>query len=419
MLIGKLAVTKQLQRRLRRLTRFRSCLKYFTRMRLGVYTDYPYSISGGEAFGERAFVVFIARLAPRFARLAVFGRLDPSTSTRARYKLGSEVEFVPLPFYETLGRPGEALRSLGSAMRQFWNGLDDLDGVWLLGPNPFAVVFAVLAIARRKKIVLGVRQDYPVYVKARYAGRRRFQVVGWIIDVAFRALARFFPVVTVGPELAATYSRSPAVLEIAVSLVEEDEIVDPEEAARRTWNGEHRVLSVGRLEAEKNPLLLAHALDLLSGDGDDRWKLTVCGEGPMEADLAAELDRLGIADRAELRGYVSRGDGLGETYRSSHAFLHVSWTEGLPQVLLEAFAAGLPTVATDVGGIRQAVGDAVLFVPAGDPAAAAAALRRIAEDPALREELIKAGNEYVTTRTLDRESERVAEFIVAETGSGD
>ena len=387
-------------------------------MRLGVYTDYPYRISGGEAFGERAFVVFIARLAPRFARLAVFGRLDPSSSARARYKLGSEVEFVPLPFYETLGHPAEALKSIGTAMRQFWNGLDDLDGVWLLGPNPFAVVFAVLAIARRKKVVLGVRQDYPVYVKARYAGRWRFQVMAAIIDAAFRALARIYPVVTVGPELAATYSRSPAVLEIAVSLVEEDEIVDPKEAALRTWDGEHRVLSVGRLEAEKNPLLLAHALDLLSGEGEDRWRLTVCGEGPMEADLAAELDRLGIADRADLRGYVSQDDGLAEAYRGSHAFLHVSWTEGLPQVLLEAFAAGLPTVATDVGGIRQAVGDAVLFVPPGDPAAAAAALRRIAADSELRHELIEAGYRYVTTRTLSHESQRVADFITAEAGGG-
>jgi glycosyltransferase involved in cell wall biosynthesis len=43
-------------------------------------------------------------------------------------------------------------------------------------------------------------------------------------------------------------------------------------------------------------------------------------------------------------------------YRSSHFLLHTSWTEGLPKVLIEAFAAVLPVVATDVGGIREAVG---------------------------------------------------------------
>ena len=100
-----------------------------------------------------------------------------------------------------------------------------------------------------------------------------------------------------------------------------------------------------------------------------------------------------------------------DLYRDSHALLHVSWTEGLPQVLLEAFAAGLPMVATDVGGIREAVGDAVLLVPPGDPEAAAEALDRLAGDPELRARLVSAGHEYVSTRTLAHESMRVADFI--------
>ncbi|MCL4286497.1 MAG: glycosyltransferase [Thermoleophilia bacterium] len=384
-------------------------------MRLGVYTDYPYHVRDGEPYGERAFVVFIARLAPRFARLAVFGRLDPATSPRARYRLGSEVDFVPLPYYRTLGRPRDALRSLGTAMRRFWNGIADLDCVWLLGPNPFAVVFALLAIARRKRIVLGVRQDYPTYVRARYPKRPGIRAMAAVIDLSFRALARIYPVVVVGPELASTYSRSPALLEIAVSLVEADEIVSPEEASERPWEGERRVLSVGRLEEEKNPLLLARALRVLAADGA-RWKLTVCGEGPMEEPLEAELERLGVAGQADLRGYVAQGEGLARAYRDSHAFLHVSWTEGLPQVLLEAFAAGLPTVATDVGGIRAAVGDAVLLIPPGDPDAAAAALNEIASDPELRARLVDAGHEYVSARTLPREAMRVADFILEVAG---
>ena len=384
-------------------------------MRLGVYTDYLYHVRDGEPFGERAFVVFIAQLAPRFSGLTVFGRLDPTGSTRARYGLGSEADFVPLPYYRTLGRPSEALRSLASAVRGFWRGLAGLDCVWLLGPNPFAVVFAILAIVRRKRVVFGVRQDYPAYVRARHPGRPAIRVMAALIDLAFRALARFHPVVAIGPQIAATYSRSPALLEIAVSLVEADEIVSTEEASRRSYDDELRILSVGRLEEEKNPLLLADAIGILAADGR-AWKLTVCGEGPMAGELEAELERLGVADRADLRGYVAFGDGLGRAYRDSHAFLHVSWTEGLPQVLLEAFAAGLPTVATDVGGIRQAVGDAVLLVPPGDPEAAAGALEEIAASPELRARLIAAGHDYVASRTLSHESMRVADFIIETSG---
>ena len=77
-------------------------------------------------------------------------------------------------------------------------------------------------------------------------------------------------------------------------------------------------------------------------------------------------------------------DGLLDLYRSSHAFLHVSWTEGLPQTLFEAFAAGLPVVATAVGGVPAAVGDAALLVEPGDADPPAAELLRLAGDEALR-----------------------------------
>jgi glycosyltransferase involved in cell wall biosynthesis len=103
--------------------------------------------------------------------------------------------------------------------------------------------------------------------------------------------------------------------------------------------------------------------------------------------------------------------GLVDLYRDSHALLHVSWTEGLPQVLFEAFAAGLPVVATDVGGIREAVGEAVALVPPGDPAAAAAALRRVADDDAYRVGLIERGLELARSHTIDSETGRVAAFL--------
>ena len=147
---------------------------------------------------------------------------------------------------------------------------------------------------------------------------------------------------------------------------------------------------------------------------DPRWRLIVCGEGPLENALAERLRELGIAEHAELRGYVAFGPELMEVYRSSHAFLHVSWTEGFPQVLLEAFAAGIPVVATDVGGVRAAVGEVVRLVPPGDAEAAIGELHELAEQASLRAELISAAHRYVEGRTLPREAERVAEFLVAD-----
>jgi glycosyltransferase involved in cell wall biosynthesis len=167
---------------------------------------------------------------------------------------------------------------------------------------------------------------------------------------------------------------------------------------------------VGRLEEEKNPLLLADIIAALRA-ADPRWQLVVCGQGPLEDALRRRLAALGVSDRVQLRGYVPHDRGLRDIYRSSHALLHVSWTEGLPQVLFEAFAARLPVVATAVGGVPAAAGDAALLIEPGDAAAAAAALGRLAGDAALRERLVAAGVARVSTHTLEAEAARVAEFL--------
>jgi glycosyltransferase involved in cell wall biosynthesis len=131
----------------------------------------------------------------------------------------------------------------------------------------------------------------------------------------------------------------------------------------------------------------------------------------MQAALEDRLRELGVADRAEVLGYVPFGPRLLDLYRQSHALLHVSWTEGLPQVLVEAFAAGLPVVATDVGGVAAAVGGAVRLIPPGDAAAAVDELKRIAADRPLREALIRSGHDYAVRRTATAEVARVARFL--------
>jgi glycosyltransferase involved in cell wall biosynthesis len=182
-------------------------------------------------------------------------------------------------------------------------------------------------------------------------------------------------------------------------------------AAHDHAGGDLTVLSVGRLDQEKNPLMLADVLARLAAD-DDRWRLVVCGEGDLAAALAARLEQLGVATRAELRGYVPMGEALLGLYRTSDVMLHVSWTEGFPQVLVEAFATGLPVVATAVGGVAAGVGAAALLIPPGDPDAAAAALRRIATDSELRSRLVAAGIERARALTLEAQTARLASFLV-------
>lgn len=380
-------------------------------MRIAVYTDYSYRREGGNLYGERAFVLFLGRLAKSFERVIVPGRLDQRPG-RAHYRVADEIDFVALPFYESVTRPLQAGWAWLRSLRVFWKVLGEVDAVWLLGPHPLCLAFWLLAVLRRRKVVLGVRQNTPVYARARHPSKRAVHVLADLLDGAYRLLARRCPTVVVGPELAQQYSAAPRLLEIAVTLVDEVNIVEPDVALQHSYDGELQALSVGRLETEKNPLLLAEIVKRLA-DAGSRWRLLVCGEGPLTDDLQARLLELGVADRVRLAGYVPLDGGLQQLYEDSHALLHVSWTEGVPQVLYEAFAAGTPVVATAVGGVQQAVGDSALLVAPGDAGPPAAALQRLADDAKLRDRLVRSGVERVRARTLEVEARRVAEFISA------
>jgi glycosyltransferase involved in cell wall biosynthesis len=376
-------------------------------VRLAAYTDYVYKQRDGQVYAQRAFALFLARLGGEVESLAITGRLDPEPG-ESYYRLPAEVEFVPLPHYASLASPWRALPAMARSLGRFWRLLGRVDAAWLLGPYPLSFVFVLLAALRRRRVFLGVRQDWPTYVRSRHPSSRGLQAVAQLMETAWRALARLYPVVVVGPELARNYAGARAVLPVTVSMVDEDQIAPPRTGSVPGFT----VLSVGRLETEKNPLLLAEVLAGLHAV-DPRWRLVVAGEGPLRGELEERLAALGVADAAELLGYVPVDAGLHDLYRSADFFLHVSWTEGLPQVLFEAFAARLPVVATAVGGVPDAAGEAALLVPAGDAPAAVEALTRMAGDAALRGRLVEAGVERVRQHTTSAEVRRVADFFNA------
>jgi glycosyltransferase involved in cell wall biosynthesis len=378
-------------------------------MRLAVYCDFTYRVDAGAVYAEVPFALFLRGLARHCERLTVTGRLDP-TPGRHPYRM-DDVEFAPLPYYASGAQIARVMGTLPAGMRRFWRLLASVDTVWVLGPNPpQALVFAVMAKLRRRRVILGVRQDLPTLIRHRRHDRRTVRVAAVLLDGAFRLLARSSPVVVVGPDLARRYRRSPAVHVALVSLLDESDIVAPERPHRDYAAAELRLLSVGRVDPEKNPLLLAEVLaELLRNDS--RWRLEVCGDGSLLSALARRLELLGLSPRATLHGHVPLDGGLWDLYRSCHAFVHVSLTEGVPQVLLEAFAAGLPVVATAVGGVPDTVEGRGLLVAPRDALATARALQRLADDSPLRTDLVGHATDYVRRHTLQAECARLASFL--------
>lgn len=386
--------------------------------RLAVFCDFSYRRDGDVITAELPFSLFLQELARHFGAVTLIGRLDP-TGTRFPYEMRG-IALEPLPYYASGADLSAVMRALPAAIRRFWAVLARVDVVWVLGPNPpHAIVFALMALARRKRLVLGVRQQLPRLIRHRHPGRPHVWLAAWVLEQAFRLIGRFAGVVVVGPELAREYRHSRRVHPALISLLSAagvaaaggvDGAVGVGGAGRDYGAAELSLLSVGRLDPEKNPLLMVDILrDALRSDG--RWCLEVCGDGSLAEALRARADELGVGDRVVMHGHIGFGDPLWELYRSSHALLHVSMTEGMPQVLLEAFAARLPVVATAVGGVPEMAGGRGLLIPPRDAPAGAAALQRLLDDPDERERHVAAGAAYAADHTLEAESERLARFL--------
>lgn len=387
------------------------------RERLGLYLDVVYRAVGAPAgtsySTDRAFFLFAREVARHFESLTVFGRVMPAES-EAEYVLPPETRVVALPYYPNLRRLGAVGRATAGTVRAFAAGLRGVDVVWVFGPHVFGLTLALLALARRRKVVLGVRQDTLEYY-ARRAGSERWApvlVLVRLLDVADRVLARRLPATVVGYEVGRRYGAPrKRLLVMTASLVPESAVVGTPPA--RDWSGRLELLTVGRLEPEKNPLLLVELLAELERREPGRFRLTWIGRGTLEEAVRGRAAELGVEDQLDLRGYVRFGPALFEHYRRSHVFVHVSHTEGLPQVLLEAQASATPIVATDVGSVRAALdgGSAGALVPPNDVAALTRAVQGVVADAAARDRMVARGLELVRERTFEGETARVARFI--------
>ena len=153
--------------------------------------------------------------------------------------------------------------------------------------------------------------------------------------------------------------------------------------------------AVSRLDPVKgiDVLILAFAQVLASHAA----YLVIVGEGPERQHLESVAQESGVSDRVIWAGY--RAD-VPQQLPAFDVFVQPSLHEGLPNTVLEAMAAGLPVVATAVGGTPELVvnGKTGLLVPPGDPAALVGAITALLENPEARGSMGQAGRRRVKQR---------------------
>jgi glycosyltransferase involved in cell wall biosynthesis/O-antigen/teichoic acid export membrane protein len=160
------------------------------------------------------------------------------------------------------------------------------------------------------------------------------------------------------------------------------------------------ITCVARLEPVKNHDLLFDAVALLLPHHPDLI-LQLVGDGPLREQAEARCRELGIAHAVRFLGYR---DDVPDLLRGTDVSVLTSMKEGIPRAILEAMAMGVPVVATDVPGSREAVrdGETGFAVPLGDAHALADAIDRLLRDPELRARMGAAGRELARAEFDER-----------------
>jgi glycosyltransferase involved in cell wall biosynthesis len=187
--------------------------------------------------------------------------------------------------------------------------------------------------------------------------------------------------------------------------------VDPDRYAPGPRDG-RTLLFVGRLSAAKGVPVLLDAMAELGRSHPDA-RLTLIGDGPDRESLEARAAQAGLAGRVTFAGYRDE-QAVAEALAGADIFVLPSFAEGLPVVLMEALAARCAVVTTRIAGIPELVrdGETGLIVAPGEAGALARALRRLLDDPALRQRLAEAGRAAVQAEfNLAREPAKLARLF--------
>lgn len=174
-------------------------------------------------------------------------------------------------------------------------------------------------------------------------------------------------------------------------------------------NNSTMVVSAGRLSPEKGHCFLIEAISMLGKNANDTY-FVFCGEGVCKKELERQAQKLKVADRCRFVGF--RRD-LDEIFRVMDFMILPSLTEGLPNVVLEAFANKKTVVATAVGGVPEIVEDGVngILVPPGHSELLAEGIETLLASRELRITMGEVGYHKVKTSfSFKKQSQKLEEI---------
>ena len=407
-------------------------------MTLGILYHMPFwqKADGSLWESEGSFARYVESLAPYFDEIVlsvpVFDE-PPQSGSRLR---ASNVRLSPLPYFPG---PRQFYPRLPQIYRRLRQWIRECDVVHLRVPSPAAIFAFRLARAARKPVFLLVVGDYQALLPhLPYRGIKKALFAAYVAfeERALRHMTTNALTFANGAALCDKHKRQGAeVIETRTTTLGTEDIASREDTC---GSPSIRLLTVSRIDPRKGLRVLPRMVANLVAAGHD-VSLDIVGPtigqiGEAEARaIRADATSLGVADRVTLRGPIAL-DQLMPLYRDYDIFvLPTGPGEGIPRVLMEAMAAGLPVVTTRVSGITSLVeherngllvekdnsvssaSSTFAKAPVDRSAALASesaseSVARLINDSALRRRIISGGYQTARAHTLERQA---AEMMAA------
>jgi glycosyltransferase involved in cell wall biosynthesis len=390
---------------------------------LGIVYHMPFwqTADGALWEAEGSFARYVESLAPYFDEILLAVPVcDPSPGGGTRLR-AANVRLAALPPFPG---PRQFYPQLAGIYRRLRRFVAACDVVHLRIPSPAAIFAFRLARRFRRPVFSLVVGDYRAllpYLPYRGVKKTLFRAYVALEERAVSQIARGSLAFANGAALREKHERDGArVFETKTTTLQASDITSRADTCQEK---PVRLLTVSRVDPRKNLRVLPEAVSHLQHAGIDAH-LEIIGPsigllGDRERDLIEEdARRLNVAQNVTLRGAVPL-DRLMSLYREFDIFvLPTGPGEGIPRVLLEAMAAGVPVVTTRVAGITSLVTDRqnglLVDEPSGE--AVAAAVCTLVEQPELRQRIIRGGYETARAHTLDAQAASMMDIVARELG---
>lgn len=397
--------------------------QYFNKSkRLLVLLESP-CVYDGRIYGtKRSLYVFIKGLLPFFKKIVICAPTkrinEPITSQDYIILEEPKIKVVRLPYWDNFIDFFKEFYKIFPVLLKVVSPLirtNDL--LWLRLPSLSGLFFFICAKIYHKPAVIDIGGNIrKAWQRTRYRGIQK--VLAKILSLLLHRVTNFMVssalTIVTGEELYKLYKPKAKKIKVFVrSSLKRKDLTYREDTCKDKII---RLLYVGEILIDKGIIYLLDAVRKLR-EKNYPVELMIVGSGSDTNKIKEKIESSGISKAVKFKGYVPFGDSLFNIYRSADilVFPSIYFTEGIPRVIIEAFAFSLPVITTDIGGVKSIVINEKtgLLIKPHSSEEIYQAVRRLINDTYLRERMIKKSYEFAVAHTLEGEIKKITEEILS------